>query len=88
MSVDCGAMEFSIENQDGSAIDSAVFTASLSGVPGSTQTLSMQTDDSAKVTTYNLRVKAWFTNYVTNIGQKDFTIVVQDSCESAALTID
>ena len=61
-------MEFSIVNSaDDSAIDSAVFTATLDGNLGATQTLSTQTNDSGKVATYNLRVKAWFTNYNTNV---------------------
>lgn len=85
-SFDCGTVEFAIVNQDESAIDSSVFTATLSAVSGSTQTLSTFTQDSLKATTYNLRVKAWFTNYNTNIVSKDFTIVIQDTCESPTLT--
>ena len=76
-------MEFSIVNSiDDSAIDSSLFTATLSAAEGDTQTLSVYTTDSGKVATYNLRIKAWYTNYATNLAVKDFTIVVQDDCEN------
>ena len=80
-------MEFSIVNSaDDSTIDSAVFTTTLSGGVGDNQKLSTYTTDSAKVGTYNLRVKAWFTSYNTNVHYKDFTIVIADGCESPTLT--
>ena len=40
-SVDCGAAQFSIENQDGTAVDSAVFTVTLDSALGAVQTLSV-----------------------------------------------
>lgn len=77
-------MEFEIVNSaDDSAIDSAVFTATLSTTQGDTQTLSVYTADSGKAATYNLRIKAKYTSYATNVVQKDFTIVVQDACEDS-----
>lgn len=45
--VDCGAVAFSVVNQDDSAIDASVFTAVLSDVLGATQTLSVHTEDSS-----------------------------------------
>ena len=33
--------------------------------------------------TYPLRVTAWFTNYATNVVDKDFTIVIEENCETA-----
>ena len=33
-----------------------------------------------------MRVKFWYTNYATNIAQKDFTIIVTDTCETPTLT--
>ena len=61
--IDCGVAQFAIVNQDDSAIDSAVFTATLPVSAGATQKLVYQTNNSAKAKTYNLRVKAWYTNY-------------------------
>ena len=85
--VDCGAMEFSIVNSaDESAIDSSLFTATFVGSLGATQTLSTYTTDSLKVNTYNLRIKAWFTSYNTNVHHKDFTIVIADACESPTIS--
>lgn len=41
LTVDCGAVGFSLENQDATALDATVFTATLSQTVGSTQTLSV-----------------------------------------------
>ena len=38
-SFDCGAIQFAIENSDGSAIDAAVFTANLPASVGASNTL-------------------------------------------------
>ena len=44
--------------------------------------MSTYTDDQAKVTTYNLRVKGWFTSYASNVASKDFTIIITDECNT------
>jgi len=85
-SFDCGPITFTITNTDTTAFDATVFTATLSNVVGSTQTFSTQTDVSAKKATYNLRVTATFDNYSTNTGFLDFTIVINDDCETPSLT--
>ena len=85
-SFNCGPITFTITNTDGTAFDTTVFTATLSNVAGSTQTFSTQTDVSAKKATYNLRVTASFDNYLTNTGFLDFTIVINDDCETPSLT--
>ena len=59
----CGSVDFTIENQDGTVIDSAVFTPNLVSTLGATNTLAVQTNTRAKAGTYNLRVKTKFTYY-------------------------
>ena len=85
-SYNCGPVTFSITNTDGTPFDTTVFTATLSNVVASTQTFSTQTDVSAKKGTYTLRVTASFDNYLTNTGYIDFTIVINDDCETPSLT--
>ena len=81
--VDCGPMEFEIVNIDGSSIDTNVFTANLDPSLGAIQELSVYSILNSLAGTYDLKVKAWFTNYATNVGEKDFSVVVQENCETA-----
>ena len=81
--VDCGPMEFEIVNIDGSPIDPNVFTKILDPALGAIQELSIYSDLNSLAGTYDLKVKAWFTNYSTNVGEKDFSVVVQENCETA-----
>ena len=84
--LDCGVAQFQVMNIDESPLDSSIFTTSLSAVQGSTQIFSAQTDDPSKANTYNLRVKAFFTSYPTNIAQKDFTVLITNTCDLATVT--
>lgn len=50
--------------------------------------LTVYTEDSTKVGVHNLRIKARFSNYPTNIGaSKDFTIEIDDICEALPFNI-
>ena len=35
--------------------------------------------------TYPLQVSTWFANYATNVVDKDFTIIIEENCETAMI---
>ena len=75
----CPAIEFTLEDQLGAAIDPAVFTFNAG-------TLTTYSADFLKTGSYNLRLTANFIGY-TNTATLDFDIVLVDMCDSTTLTI-
>ena len=67
---------------DDSAIDSTVFTYDHSV----SNDFTTQTNDGAKEGSYDLRLKVYYDGY-TNFVLRDFTIVIEDTCKDATLTI-
>ena len=69
--VNCGPLEFSIENLDGTAIDPLVFTYSPADAFND-HTFTVYTEDDLMEGPHDFVIKAWFTNYNTNVSQKNF----------------
>ena len=80
----CPAIELDVLNNNGSALDSTVFTFT-----SGTSTFEIESSDTAEVATYNLKVTAKYTgaSYI-NINELPFTVIVDDPCSVASLLID
>ena len=50
---------------------------------GADQEFIIESFDNNFAGTYTLTVSAWFIDYDTNIADKDFTVVIQENCETA-----
>ena len=76
----CGAFTWQVVNQDeASPLDTSIFTFNSTA-----PSLSVQTSLGGSAKTYNLRVKVHRTNFASVTAQKDFTVVLVDSCNSAS----
>ena len=72
----CGALTWEVTQTDGfTAIDSSVF------VEGD-KTIDIQSDDILKASTYNIRVKVYYTDYSAVTQSLDFSILLQDYCDT------
>ena len=79
----CPELVYTLTNQDGSVIDSAIFTYS----PESGR-LDTYSTDKLKADVYPLRIIAKFTDsFYTNSGYQDFTITVIDPCSAASIDL-
>ena len=76
----CPAIELEVLNSNGTPLDSAVFTFT----PG-TSTFEIETDDSTKVATYNLKVTAKYTGdpEFSIDDELSFTVTIADPVGSA-----
>ena len=80
----CPAIRLDILNSDGSPLDPSIFI-----FVSASSTFAIETSDTTKVGTYNLKVTAVYTGAsYTNIADLDFTVTVDDPCAVAVLTID
>ena len=83
--IDCGPYVFELVTQTENAPDALVFTPESAIDP---RLVDVQTNDSAKAGLYPLRIKLKFSLYPLNPGAvKDFTIQVNDICETAPFDI-
>ena len=84
----CPAIELAILVDDDSSIDGTVFTVDDANAP-TFYSLTTETSDTAKTSTYNYKVVAKYTGAAyTYAGELPFQIVIDDPCASAILTID
>ena len=80
----CPAIELDILNDNGTAFDSSVFTFT-----SGTGIFAIETSDTGKVGTYNLKVTAKYTGVAyTNIAELLFTVIIDDPCQTATFTVD
>ena len=80
----CPAIELDILNDNGTAFDSSVFTFT-----SGTGIFAIETSDTGKVGTYNLKVTAKYTGAsYTSIAELLFNVIVDDPCSTSTLTID
>ena len=79
----CGTFTWTVTQTDGSAID-PIFTGTYTAT---TKTLSVQTDDFTKATTYTMWVKVQYTDWPTIFQTKEFTVDVKNPCLTDTLTI-
>ena len=77
----CGTMTYSFTNENGTAVDSAVFTYSSSDTQ-----LTVYSTDATKAGVYDLTLKAVYDGF-TNYGELDFQVILIDLCETTTLTI-
>ena len=82
-SVTCPSKVIELINQDGTALDNAVFSYDNS----LSNDLLIYTSDSSKDGTYNLQIRAYYTGY-SNVFTFDWSIQIEDTCENALLTIN
>lgn len=78
---DCGALVWTVTQTDSiTPIEGSVFTTEdLSDV---TKTLDVYTEDYSKAQTYAMRVTVSYSSYPAVTAQLDFTVLVQDYCET------
>ena len=80
-SMDCGPFVWRVVNQVETDPLDSIFTDQVTAAPYS---LAVFTTDSSKVRTYPLRIKVWLLNWPSApVSSKDFTVVVQDACETS-----
>ena len=83
--INCGPYEFELVTQSETVPDVAVFTPDSAIDP---RLVDVQTDDSTKTGLYLLRIKVKYALYPINPGAtKDFTIQIDDICETAPFDI-
>lgn len=83
--LDCGPIEYTIENFDGTPVDPNVFTFTPAGGLVLENTFAVYTEDEMQEGLHDFVVKAWYTDYNTNVSTKDFTIQIDPdtACEDA-----
>ena len=83
----CPLYQFDVLNQvDDSIADSLVFTQAAVGVNGFE--LTIDSSDTSKVGTYNLKLRTKYAGSYTNKDEVLFDVVIDDTCQSATLTMD
>jgi len=75
----CGAWSYSLTQSDSAPLDTDVFT-----VDGVAKSLTIQTNDLSKETTYTILVTAWQGIYTAQAITKTFVVTVSDLCDETA----
>ena len=78
---DCPALEFAVVNQDGSALDAAVFSEA------GAFDFSTFSDQIGKIGSYDLKLTVKYAgSQYTLTGEKSFQVIISDPCKTAVLS--